>query len=208
VGWCNGPCTGSGNNPLPTLDGLRCVYEGDCGPGVNGRCSNNCLYKDCNLGCNDEGPNDGGRDCEGTCYGSASLDQYDYCCPWWSWTDQFGTCNGYYGDMNGVCNSDPYGNPIYIYCDGSCGSSVILNDALGYLCGTCNDSSACGEDGNGCLYTNCDQTCTSATPNPNCGGGNDSSDNETIYRLIGFPWSVGGNQGIGQLIGLPPFIKL
>ena len=58
-------------------------------------------------------------------------------------------------------------NPIVIDPNlNSCLTSSL--DALGYCCGTCNDSNACGEDNNGCLY---DNGCGCGNPDyPGCNG--------------------------------------
>jgi hypothetical protein len=73
-------------------------------------------------------------------------------------------------------NGDPLSPCVYQYdCAGNIISGDLSNnapcydsvkDALGYCCGTCNDSYACGEDSNGCLY---DNNCGCGNPAPSVG---------------------------------------
>jgi hypothetical protein len=86
---------------------------------------------------------------------SNSLDGLSYC-----YGDSILDCaENLYSPSNedGNTHTDPNGS--------KCNPNSV--DALGYCCGTCNDSSACGEDGSGCLY---DYGCGCGNPAPDCNG--------------------------------------
>jgi hypothetical protein len=74
-------------------------------------------------------------------------------------------------------------------CGYDCGGGY---DGLGICNGTCNDSSACGEDSSGCLFIGCDGGCNSSVANPPC-----CPTAEQV--LLGLVFVCGGNSITGTL---------
>jgi hypothetical protein len=104
-----------------------------------------------------------------TCYCN-SMDDFGFC------PANAGGCyraNGNVGEDGGACYSqDCNGTQDYTYnfVEDTNGAFCFpgSKDALGLCCGHCQDGSACGENSSGCLYYNCDGSCSSSVSNPTC----------------------------------------
>jgi len=147
--------------------GGNCWDVSACGEDSNG----NCIYLDCLGYCN----GDATLDCNGLCY---------------SPTNEAGVNNNNNWDCNALsldCANNCCGNAVLDDC-GVCNGGDTAQDAHGVCFGPCYDYSSCGENSEGCLYTSCDGSCTSATPNPTC------------FSQV--------QSMIGQMMGIPSFINL
>jgi hypothetical protein len=159
-------CTGSGYDDLGT-----CCYNGTIG--CDGICDSGKLQDDFGTCCYS-----GTIGCDGICDSVAGYDLFNVCNGICFDSNACGSDGSYgcqYTQTQGACciNDDAdcagycaqvgfWNDPNNAYC------SDEAKDALGYCCGTCEDSDACNEDSSGCLYTACDDTCTSAIKNLGC----------------------------------------
>jgi len=196
--YCNGSCScpdcGQGcNSTNDTCGNCGGGCTSACDLGICG-CTDSY-----GCGCNPDGltitPDDCGV-CNGSIFGTTSIDKAGGCCL--SENIMCNNCcaPGSFEGGSGNCDSnDPYGldcgmncidqyvfscqagQGLYYnqfgYCDNNgnyCDGSAL--DVFNLCCGTCHDTvhSPCGEDVDGCLYYNCNGSCTSRTPTlyPNC----------------------------------------